>query len=509
MNNKQISHALHQLADYLELAGENSFKVGAYRKAARAVETSRESIAEHIDHVQELKGVGKGTASVIRELVETGRLSQLEELQNSLPEGLPDLLALQGLGPKTIYTLYKELGITTQEQLREAAQLGKIKKLSGFGAKKEQKILEAIENFEQRPDRILLYHALYVARTLKKYLSEMDGIEQMELAGSIRRGKETIKDLDFVIATDQPEEVGEQIVQLPVVKEVTNQGSTKVSVWVEVEGIIISVDFRLVTSAQFASALHHFTGSKEHNVRIRQRAKQLGYKVSEYGIFHEETEQMITFADEKEFYNHLQLPFISPELREDRGEIEAADEKRLPELIETQEYRGDLHMHTLYSDGAHRIREMAEAAKLMSYEYIAITDHSQSLQVANGLKIDDLREQWKEIDQINQELEGIKILKGTEVDILSDGQLDFPDEILQELDVVVASIHTHFKQDIETMTNRIIKAMENPFVHIIGHPTGRLLLRRDAYEVDLERIFQQLEIQGPFWSVMLVLLVWI
>ncbi|TCS96683.1 DNA polymerase/3'-5' exonuclease PolX [Hazenella coriacea] len=489
MNNKQIAGILHSLANLMELSGENHFKVNAYRRVARSVENSRQSVSE-MEKLEELPGVGKGTASVIEEILQTGRSSQLEELQQKLPPKLPDLLQLPGLGPKSIYTLYKELNITNLEELQVAAKQQKIRSLSGFGAKKEEKILEAISQYQSRPERRLLHEALIVAQRFTEYFEGNEWIDQFELAGSIRRQKETIKDIDYVVATTKPIEVGEWIASLPEILEIVNQGETKVSVIVKVEGIEISIDIRLVSPEQFASALHHFTGSKEHNVRIRQRAKQFGWKVSEYGVYHPEQENTITFRDEESFFAHLQLPFIPPTLREDRGEIERAEHHELPILIQKTDYRGDLHMHTLYSDGADRIQKMAEAAQQKGYEYIAITDHSQSLKIANGLTIRDLQEQWEEIDRINAKMEGFTILKGTEMDILPDGTLDFPDEILQQMDLVIASIHSSFKQDEQTMTRRIVKAMENPYVDIIAHPTGRLLLRRDGYQVDMDQIFQ-------------------
>lgn len=490
MKNAQISAILHQLADYMELSGENPFKVNAYRKAARSVENSRTSVAGMIDRLEDLPGIGKGTARVIEEIIATGRSSQLEELRQQLPPELPDLLTLPGLGPKSIYTLYKELHITNIPELKQAAENNQIRSLPGFGSKKEQKILEAIAQFQKRPERRLLHEAMLVAGRLKEHFVSCDKILRVELAGSIRRQKETIKDIDFVVATNEPAEVGEWIVSLPEVVEIINQGETKVSILVHVEGIEMSVDVRLVTPAQFASALHHFTGSKEHNVRIRQRAKQMGWKVSEYGIFHADTEETVTFADEASFFSHLNLPYIPPELREDRGEIESADKGELPDLIQLEDYKGDLHMHTLYSDGADSIRKMAEAARKRGYEYIAITDHSQSLKVASGLTIEEVYEQWKEIEEINREFTDFTVLRGTEMDILPDGRLDFPDELLEQMDIVIASIHSSFRQDEATMTRRIVEAMENPHVDIIAHPTGRLIHRRDAYQVDIDHIFQ-------------------
>lgn len=489
MNNKHIASILHHFADMLELSGESGFKVLAYRKAARAVENSRESLTTMQD-ITSLPGVGKGTASVIEEIIHTGRLQLLEEIQQSLPPELPNLLHLPGLGPKTIYTLYKELQITNRDELRLAAEQQKIRVLSGFGVKKEQKILEALLQEEQRPERIHLHYADWMSLQILSHLEKIEGVIRCERAGSLRRGKETIKDLDFVIATENPIHVAEHIVHIPSVKEVVNHGETKVSIVVEEGDLVVSVDVRLVPPSQFGSALHHFTGSKEHNVRIRQRAKQRNWKVSEYGILNTETEELMTFSEEQSFFERLDLPWIPPELREDHGEIEAAESGSLPQLIEKSHYRGDLHCHTLYSDGAHSILEMAQAAQQKGYEYVAITDHSRSLQVASGLQIEDIYQQWKEIDQVNKDLKGITILKGTEMDILADGSLDFPDELLAEMDIVIASIHTNFRQDAETMTRRIIRAMENPYVQIIAHPTGRLLLRREGYALHMEQILQ-------------------
>lgn len=501
MNNKQIAAILHQIADYLELSGENAFRVGAYRKAARAVENSRFSVSEEPERIPELPGVGKGTASIIQEILDTGTAGLLEELKEQLPPELPQLLLLPGLGPKSIYTLYKELGITNLEQLKESAENGEIRRLPGFGVRKEQKILEAIKQFNEQPERVLLSQAILVAERLLERLRVIPQISKAEVAGSVRRRKETIKDLDFVIATEEPEEVAERIAQIPEVIEVEAKGDTKVRVRVEVEDIIIGADFRMVSPEQFATALHHFTGSKEHNVRIRQRAKQFGWKVNEYGIVDAKTGETRTFPSEEAFFHHLDLPYIPPELREDRGEIERAEARELPRLIEKSDYRGDLHCHTLYSDGADSIYKMAHAAEKRGYEYLAITDHSQSLRVAGGLSVEDVRQQWEEIDRLNEELENITILKGTEMDILPDGRLDFPDELLAEMDLVIASVHSSFRQSEEMMTRRLVEAMENPYVHIIAHPTGRLLLRREGYKLNLEHILQTAKDTGTILEI--------
>ncbi|MFC7442897.1 DNA polymerase/3'-5' exonuclease PolX [Laceyella putida] len=496
MNNKQIAGVLNQLADLMEISGENGFKVNAYRRAARTAENHRTPLREMLNRLVELPGIGKGTAGVIEEIVTTGTTSLLEELRQTLPPALPDLLHLPGMGPRSIYLLYKELNVVDLPTLQAAAEQGKIRSLSGFGPKKEQKILEAIQHVKNRPDRHLLHEALIVAERLSAHLQGMEEVQRMELAGSLRRQKETIKDIDFVIATVAPRQLGERIVSLPEVREIVGQGETKVSVRVAVGEVEMGVDFRLVTPEQFASALHHFTGSTEHNIRIRQRAKELGWKVSEYGILDGETGEVTTFADEAQFFRQLGLSYVPPELREDRGEMERARVGELPRLISDADIRADLHMHTEFSDGADSIYDMAIAAKAKGYEYIAITDHSQSLKVANGLTVDELIAQWQEIEQVNREITDITILKGAEVDILPDGKLDYPDEILAQLDLVIAAVHTSMKQDEQTMTRRIIAAMENPHVHMLAHPTGRLLLRREAYALDIDAIFKTAQATG-------------
>ncbi|SHE52025.1 DNA polymerase (family 10) [Seinonella peptonophila] len=490
MNNKEIAAFLGQLADYLELSGANAFRVNAYRRSARAIENQRINLAEKIDDLESIPGIGKGIAAMIRERVTTGQSSTLEECKSKLPPELPLLLKIPGLGPKSIAQLYQKLGITNIAELKQAALEHRIRPLSGFGPKKEEKILAGIETLSTRRNRYLLSEALQVAIHVKKELSTHPLIKQIEYAGSVRRQKEIIKDLDFVIATHHPAEVQKAIITLPEVIDIINQGETKVTVRLSMNDLEIDADFRIVIPDSYASALHHFTGSSEHNIQIRRQAKQLGYKVNEYGITDDQTGELLTFSDETTFFHHLQLPYIIPELREDRGEIAAALTNTLPKTMEQADYLGDLHTHTLYSDGAHSILQMVEAAKAKGYHFLAITDHSRSLKVASGLSIDDLYEQWEEIDRLNEALDDFTILKGSEVDILSDGTLDYPDDILAQLDIVIASVHTSMNQDEKTMTERMIRAMQNPYVHIIGHPTGRVLLRRDPYAVNIDQLFQ-------------------
>lgn len=491
MNLKLVTKKLHHFADLLELSGENSFRVGAYRRAARALENSKRSLSDLRGRFSEIPGIGKGTAAVIEEIIDTGTCQSLEERKQALPPGLLELLELSGVGPKTIYTLYQALDITNIHQLKQAAEQKKIRQLKGFGAKKEQKILEAISDYQQRPKRVLWAEAQLLGDVLLQQLRALHPfVEKAELAGSLRRKKETIKDIDLLVATRHPIFLSEKLETFPEVTKIIQSGETKVNLLAKHEDVQLSVDIRFVRSESFASALHHFTGSTEHNIRIRQIAKKLGYKVNEYGIEDQETGDRFTFSTEADFFAKLQLPYIQPELREDRGEIEAAKDGRLPHMISADQILGDLHTHSLYSDGIHSILEMAKAAQKKGYQYLAITDHSRSLKVASGLSIEELKEQWAEIDQLNQQFSHFEILKGAEVDILPDGTLDYPDEILAQMDIVIASIHTSFHLGQNQMTKRLIQAMKNPYVHIIGHPTGRLLLRRDAYNLDLDRIFQ-------------------
>ncbi|PTM58155.1 DNA polymerase/3'-5' exonuclease PolX [Desmospora activa] len=482
-----VAVVLKQLADMMELKGENPFKVNAYRRAARAVENSRTPL-DSLKGPEELPGIGKGTAAVIREIMTTGRSEQLEKIKSQLPSGLPELLTIPGLGPKSIHVLYRELGITGVDELQQAVEAGRVRHLSGFGEKKERNLAEGIRQRNKRPQRILLVQALPLAERLQERIEKIPHVKRVEPAGSLRRRKETVKDLDFVVATEQPRQVAEAITAIPEVTKVVNHGETKVSILIEME-LVIPVDIRLVRPQQFVSALHHFTGSKEHNVRIRQRAKELGWKVSEYGIHEPATDRDFTFQDEQEMFVKLGLPYMEPEIREDRGEMDVPAE-RLPRLLQRNEYRGDLHLHTRWSDGIATVEEMAVAAKKRGYSYIAITDHSQFLKVAGGLTADDLKRQREEIDRVNEKIAGITVLAGVEMDILPDGRLDYPDDVLQELDVVIASIHSGFQQEKARLTRRIIGAMENPYVHIIAHPTGRLINRREPYALDLDEVFQ-------------------
>lgn len=486
INKKDIIKLLEKIAIYMELKGENPFKVSAFRKAAGALETDDRSLTE-IEDFTALNGIGKGTASVIDEYINEGKSTVLEELQEQVPKGLIPLLQLQGLGGKKIAKLHKELHVKDVNDLKIACEEGRVAALAGFGKKTEEKILSAIAEAGSRPDRLPLAFMMPIAADIETVLANMDYIIRSSRAGSIRRMRETIKDLDFIISTDHPEEVKNQLLAIKGIKQVIAAGDTKVSVVLDYE-YDISVDFRIVKDKEFITTLHHFTGSKDHNVRMRQLAKDRGEKISEYGVEVTETGDVLTFETEEQFYNHFGLPFIPPEIREDGTEVEHYDANQ--PLISLEAIKGDLHMHTTWSDGAHTIEEMIEACRAKGYRYMAITDHSQYLKVANGLTAERLREQKRIIHELNEKYTDFTVLSGIEMDILPDGTLDYDDELLAEMDLVIASIHSSFSQPRETIMERLKTALNNPHVDIIAHPTGRIIGRRTGYDVDIEMLIE-------------------
>ncbi len=486
VNKKEVVRLLEMIAIYMELKGENPFKVSAFRKAAAALETDDRSLSE-IEDFTAIAGIGKGTAAVIDEYIKDGSSSVLKELKEEVPAGLIPLLQLPGLGGKKIAKLYKELGITDVTSLKAACKAGRVQALAGFGKKTEEKIAAAIANVGTRPERLPLAYMLPVAEQIEAKLAEMTDIERFSRAGSLRRMRETVRDLDFIIATTKPETVREHLLKLPSIKEVIGAGGTKVSLVFALD-YDISVDFRLVKPEEFITTLHHFTGSKEHNVRMRQLAKERGEKISEYGVENSETGEIVTFASEEEFFKHFDLPFIPPEIREDGREVDHYSENE--SLIELTDIKGDLHMHTTWSDGAHSIEEMVEACRSRGYRYMAITDHSQYLKVANGLTAERLLKQHEEIKKLNQKYDDILILSGVEMDILPDGTLDYEDEVLAKMDFVIASIHSAFTQSKEKIMERLKTALANPHVDLIAHPTGRKIGRRDGYDVDIDLLIE-------------------
>jgi DNA polymerase (family X) len=486
INKKDVIKLLEKIAIYLEIKGENPFKIAAFRKAAAALEGDDRSLNQISDFTA-LPGIGKGTAAVIEEYIKTGQSKVLSDLQKEIPEGLIPLLKLPGLGGKKISKLYNELGITDIESLKQACLENKVQTLAGFGKKTEEKILAVIEEIGKQPERFPLAVVLPIAEEIEKALTNMRGIHRFSRAGSLRRMRETVKDLDFIIATTEPDLVREQLLSLERIDEVIANGETKVSIRLKYE-YEIPVDFRLVQPSEFATTLHHFTGSKEHNVKMRQLAKERGEKISEYGVECVKSGKIKTFPSEEEFFRHFGLSYIPPEVREDGSEVDAFRNKL--EFIRLSDIQGDLHMHSSWSDGAHSIEEMAEACRKKGYRYMAITDHSQYLKVANGLTPERLRAQREEIARLNEKFEDFTILAGVEMDILPDGSLDYDDELLEEMDLVIASIHSGFSQPREVIMKRLKTALMNHHVDIIAHPTGRLIGRRNGYDVDIDMLIE-------------------
>jgi DNA polymerase (family X) len=487
MNKKNVIRFLEDIAVYMELKGENPFKISAFRKAARALETDDRSM-EQIEDPAELNGIGKGTAAVINEILENGESETLETLKKEVPSGLVPLLKLPGLGGKKLAKLYKELGVIDMPTLKKACEAQQIQELPGFGKKSEEKILEAIEEAGKRPERLSIAYMLPLAEKIERQLSGFEKIEKFARAGSLRRVRETIKDLDFIIATTASADVSEKLLELEGISKIIVKGDTKITLELDDE-YGVSVDFRLVKPEEFASTLHHFTGSQAHNVKMRQIAKKKGEKISEYGVESVETGEVITFENEKEFYGHFGLAYIPPEIREDRGEIEEAEKNKI-DLVQLQDIKGDLHMHSTWSDGAYTIEDMAERARDKGYSYIAITDHSQYLKVANGLTPERLREQREEINRLNKKWTDFKIFAGVEMDILPDGTLDYDDQLLAEMDFVIASIHSSFSQDEDTIMKRLETALRSHHVDLIAHPSGRLLGRRNGYALDHDKLIK-------------------
>lgn len=485
MNKKIIIKTLEKIALYMELKGENPFKISAFRKAAAALEADERSLSE-IDDVTKLKGIGKGTAAVILELIESGKSSVLEELEAQVPKGLVPLMKIPGLGGKKLAKLYQELNIVDAESLKAACEAGKVRELAGFAAKTEEKILKELETFGTRQERLSVWQLEPVVLEINELLAGLTAVQKFSVAGSFRRVSESSKDVDFIIATDDVAVVREAILSELGVLETVAAGETKVSVILDREEPV-SVDFRMVKLEEYATALHHFTGSKDHNIRMRQIAKEQGKKISEYGV-EQPDGTMLTFESEEAFFAHFDLPFIPPTVRENGKELERLDE--LGGLATLADVKSDLHMHTTWSDGAHSVSEMGEALIARGYTHAVITDHSQYLKVANGLTPERLQNQKHDIYEFNAAHEGFTLYRGTEMDILPDGSLDFDDEVLLDLDFVIASIHSSFTQPVETIMERLHNAISNPYVHMIAHPTGRIIGQRDGYLVDMPQLIE-------------------
>jgi DNA polymerase (family 10) len=489
LKNIELSRIFEQIAKILKIKGENSFKIRAYEKITLVLENLPIDIETIYQQggLNNIPGVGAGIAKKIEEFLTTGKLEYYEKLKETIPTGVIELLDISEVGPKTAKLLYEKLGVDNIEKLERAVKEHQIKDLPGMGEKSETNILRGIELYKRRKERFLLGRALPLAEEMVESLSQLKETNKISFAGSLRRKKETIGDIDILVTSQNPEKIMRTFTSLPQVREILAEGPTKSSIITKDD---LHIDVRVVEPISFGAALQYFTGSKAHNIKLRELALKRNLKINEYGVFEVESGNRIAGEKEEEVYQALNLPFIPPELREDRGEIEAAQENRLPQLIEYSQIKGDLHLHTKWSDGAHTIKQMAEAAKKRGYKYIAITDHSQSLKFAGGLIEERLREQVEEIQKLNQELKDFTILSGIEVDIKSDGSLDFSDEILSKLDVVIAAIHSGFKQESKIITERIIKAMQNRFVNIIAHPTGRLIGYRESYQVDINEMME-------------------
>ncbi|MCL5807570.1 MAG: DNA polymerase/3'-5' exonuclease PolX [Deltaproteobacteria bacterium] len=489
MKNQQIAKIFTEIAELLELKEENIFRVRAYRRAAQNIDgLPRDVAALSEEELAAIPGIGKDLTGKIHEYLATGKIAKHEELKKEVPAGVLELLRVPGLGPKTAKLLYEKKKITGIEELEAATRAGNLAGLPGIQKKTEENILQGIERIKRGSERRPLGRVLPLAEDIVRRVRGGAPVGQIAVAGSIRRWKETVNDIDILCTSRQPEEVMETFVKLPHVSRILAQGPTKSSIIAE-DGI--QVDLRVVEEDSFGTALQYFTGNKQHNIKLRERAVRAGLKINEYGVFTEPEEKKIGGKKEADVYKALKLPFVPPELREDTGEIEAAEKGTLPDLVAIGDIKGDLHVHTKWSDGSHDLDAVVEAARKRGYRYIAITDHSKGLGIAHGLDEARLAEQINLIDETNRRHADFAILKGTEVDIRSDGRLDLSDDALAALDIVVASIHSGFKQPREQITKRLLSAIRNPCVSVIAHPTGRLIGERDAYDVDLEAVLKE------------------
>jgi DNA polymerase (family 10) len=493
IDNKSVATIFYETADLMEIKGEDPFRIRSYRRAAEAVDGLSQPLSQLVSETKkllEIPGIGKGMAANIQEIFREGKLTQHSELLARYRPSMLDLLKIQGLGPKTIALIWDAFQICDVAGVEKLAREGKLRELPRMGEKQEQKILKGIEEYRRISGRFHLDEAEKIADKLVEFLADIPGVEKITPAGSLRRGRETVGDLDVLITgpcctDDRLQGLMDRIVSFPGIAEVLVKGGNKVSVKLR-SGM--QVDVRMLAPESFGAAMQYFTGSKNHNVSIRQRALRMGYTLSEYGLSRLSDNARVAGASEEEIYATLGLDYIVPELRENCGEIEAAEEHTLPRLIEQGDLRGDVHMHTIETDGRCTIEEMALAARQRGYEYMAITDHSKNLAFAYGLDDERAEQHIKKIRQVDKEIEGVTILAGIEVDILADGDLDLSDAVLEEMDLVIASVHSHFQQEPTKMTDRLLRAIGNKNVSIIGHPTGRLLLRRDAYNFDMEAV---------------------
>jgi DNA polymerase (family 10) len=491
MDKSEVAAVLEEIAVLLELQGENPFRANAYARAGRAIaqlETNLDDVVK-AGTLGDVPGIGESMVEKITTLVNTSRLAQYDDLKTKTPPGLLQMLRLPGVGPKKVKTLYDQLGIDDLIKLKAACEKGTVGKLKGFGEKTQKNILDGLAFLDQMGERVRIDQALSIAEAIIAELKKVPGIHRLELCGSLRRRRETIKDIDILVSADDAAPIMEAFVKLPMVQKIIGHGPTKSSITVggvdhHASRVMMNADLRVVSAKQFPFALNYFTGSKEHNIRLRQRAIDYGYRLNEYDL----AGCKKPIKDEPDIYKALDLEYIAPELREDTGEIDAAAQSKLPHLLQPGDLHGCFHNHTTWSDGAATLEQMAEAAHALGYEYLGIADHSQSLTVANGLTPERVRKQQKDMDALNAKFKGFRLFKGIECDILADGGLDYDDKVLASFDYVVASVHSYFNQTQEEMTARIIKAINHPRVTMLGHATGRLLLKRDAYKVDLDAV---------------------
>ena len=496
MDNKAIAGLLYETADLLEIDGQDPFRIRSYRNAAQAIENLSQQVSELVSEPKKLlqvPGIGKGMLTNLQEISKEGRLTLHSELLSKYKPSMLELLKIQGLGPKTIALIWSAYQIADLEGVERLAREGKIRELPRMGEKQEQKLLKAIEDYRRIAGRFLLDAAEIQANKLIEHLNRFNGIDKITPAGSLRRGRETVGDLDVLVTgrccvnDAERENLIEHVTGLPGLMEVIARGDNKVSFRMR-SGM--QVDVRTLSPDSFGAAMQYFTGSKSHNVALRQRALKMGFTLSEYSLAQLDSQKPVAGKTEEEIYAKLKLDYIPPEMRENQGEIEAAEKHTLPQLIKEKDLQGDVHMHTVETDGRCTIEEMAEAARARGYKYMAITDHSKNLAFANGLDDKRALEHIQRIRKANQKIDGIKVFAGVEVDILGDGELDLSDSVLAEMDIVIASVHSQFNQEPAKMTDRLVKAIENPNTSVIGHPTGRILLRRDAYPFDMEAVLK-------------------
>ena len=485
LTKETIIQILEEIATLLELTGENPFKSRAYQNAARNLEKSEVDFDELVkeNRLTEIEGIGEAISKKLTELIQTGKLEYYEKLKDSVPPGHLEMLKIPGLGPKKIHALYEQLGVKDVGELEYACLENRLVDLKGFGEKTQDNILAGIAKLKVYKERRLYAEVAVEAEALLEYLKRDKSILSISIAGSLRRGNETVKDIDILAASKNPEKLGGHFTSYERIETVTASGETKVSVVLK-SGI--NADLRIVTSAEYPYALHHFTGSKEHNTAMRGRAKDMGLKMNEYGLFRRD--KNIKCASEEELFAALKLQFIEPELRENMGEIQAAEKNELPKLVEEKDVRGIFHVHTNFSDGGETLENMARAAREMGLQYIGISDHSRSAYYAGGLQIEDIKKQHELIDKLNKKLKPFHIFKGIEADILPDGSLDYDEKTLARFDFVIAAVHSNFNMPAREMTARLKKALQNKYATMLAHPTGRLLLSREPYAVNLEEV---------------------